>query len=161
MGGQKIGCFILLWTLFLVIVRPQHSLVALGADWPHCIHVVRLCCTWAMFVAGLLQRSPVFFFFYFVSNLWRFWYDKKAHIFLITHGKFHSWKVFRLEDINENMPCNGYHNKVYTARYRQLQSIFTKFLLTSKWVDRFNWNFKLTYLEWWFFKWKRKLNFEK
>ena len=23
------------------------------------------------------------------------------------HGKFHSWKVFRLEDINENVPSCG------------------------------------------------------
>ena len=36
-------------------------------------------------------------------------YRKKACIFLIiTHGKFHSWKAFYLEDINENVP--GYGN---------------------------------------------------
>ena len=32
---------------------------------------------------------------------------------------------------------------------------------TSKWFDRFNRNFKFTSFEWWFFKWNRKLNFEK
>ena len=33
------------------------------------------------------------------SNFWRFWY----HIFLLTHGKFHSWKGFHLEDTSGNM----------------------------------------------------------
>ena len=30
-------------------------------------------------------------------------YHKKAHIFPTTYGKFHSWKVFYLEDIMENV----------------------------------------------------------
>ena len=50
------------------------------------------------------------YFFNFFSNFWRFCYHKKAHIFLITHGKFYSWKVFHLEDINENMSGYGNHN---------------------------------------------------
>ena len=29
------------------------------------------------------------YLFNFFSNFWRFWYHKKAHIFLITHVKFH------------------------------------------------------------------------
>ena len=37
-------------------------------------------------------------------------FDEKARIFLITHGKFPSWKVIRLEDINENVPGYGNHN---------------------------------------------------
>ena len=37
-------------------------------------------------------------------------YHKKAHIFLITHGKFYSGKVFRLEDITENASGYGNHN---------------------------------------------------
>ena len=28
----------------------------------------------------------------------------------MTHGKFHSWKVFRLEDISENLPGYSLHN---------------------------------------------------
>ena len=32
----------------------------------------------------------------------------KAYIFLITHAQFHSWKVFHLGEINENVP--GYGN---------------------------------------------------
>ena len=43
----------------------------------------------------------------------RFWYHKKAHIFLITHGKFNSWKVFFLEDINEYVPAYGNHNSLH------------------------------------------------
>ena len=30
----------------------------------------------------------------------RFWCQKKACIILITPGKFYSWKMYRLEDIN-------------------------------------------------------------
>ena len=36
------------------------------------------------------------------SNFWRWWFHKVAHNFLKTNGKSHSWKVFFLEDINEN-----------------------------------------------------------
>ena len=31
-------------------------------------------------------------------------------MFLITHGKFYSWKLFRLEDTNENVSGYGNHN---------------------------------------------------
>ena len=58
-------------------------------------------------------------FFNFLKNFWRFWYHKKAHIFLITHGKFHSWKLFRLEGISEKVSSYGNHNKAYTVRYNQ------------------------------------------
>ena len=54
-------------------------------------------------------NSPVQFFNFF-SNFWRFWYDTKAHIFLITHAKFHCLKVFCLEEINKNVPGYGNHN---------------------------------------------------
>ncbi len=37
------------------------------------------------------------------SNFMRFWYQKNAHIFLITPGEFYSWKMYHLEDINENV----------------------------------------------------------
>ena len=57
----------------------------------------------------LKKPSPIFSFF-FQTILRRFWYYKKAHIFLITNDKFHSWKAFRLEDINENVPGYGNHN---------------------------------------------------
>ena len=50
------------------------------------------------------------YLFNFFSNFWRICYHKKAHIFLITYGKFNSWKVFRLEDINENVSGYGNHN---------------------------------------------------
>ena len=43
----------------------------------------------------------------------RFWYHKihkEACIFLITHVKFYSWKLFRLEDINESVAGYGNHN---------------------------------------------------
>ena len=34
----------------------------------------------------------------------------KTHIFLITPIKFHGSNVFRLADINENVPGYGNHN---------------------------------------------------
>ncbi len=46
----------------------------------------------------------------FFSNLRRFWYQKKAHIFLITPGEFYSWKMYCVEDINENVTSYGNHN---------------------------------------------------
>ena len=49
----------------------------------------------------LKEPSPIF---------WRFCYHKKVHIFLINPGKFNNWKVFRLEDINENVSGHGNHN---------------------------------------------------
>ena len=48
--------------------------------------------------------------FSFFPNFWRFWYHKKAHMFLKTHDKFHSLKGFRLEDIIENTLGYGKHN---------------------------------------------------
>ena len=46
----------------------------------------------------------------FFSNLQRFWYQKKAHIFLITPCEFYSWKMYHLEDINENVTSYGNQN---------------------------------------------------
>ncbi len=60
------------------------------------------------------SRSNCFRFF---SNFWRFCYQKKAHIFLITLGEFYSWKMYHLEDTNENVTSYGNHNKAYTIRY--------------------------------------------
>ena len=37
---------------------------------------------------GLFKGAQSYFFNFF-PNFWRFWYHKKAHIFLITHAKFH------------------------------------------------------------------------
>ena len=48
--------------------------------------------------------------FNFLPNFWRFWYHMKVYIFLIIHVKFHGWKVFRLEEINENVSGYGNHN---------------------------------------------------
>ncbi len=46
----------------------------------------------------------------FFSNFQRFWYQKKAHIFLITPGEFYSCKMYCLEVINENVTSYGNHN---------------------------------------------------
>ena len=43
------------------------------------------------------------------SNFRKFWYQKKAHMFLITPGEFYSWKMYRLEGINENVTSYGNH----------------------------------------------------
>ena len=40
----------------------------------------------------------------------RFWYEKKAHIFLNTPGKFYGWQMYHLEDVNENMTSYGNYN---------------------------------------------------
>ena len=58
-------------------------------------------------ISSLLTEVVLSFFF---SNFLRFWYHKKAHIFLVSHGKFHSCKAFHSEDINENVPGYGNHN---------------------------------------------------
>ena len=49
--------------------------------------------------AQIRIKGPVLSFQLPPSNFWSFFYHKKAHIFLVTHVKFHSWKVMRLEDI--------------------------------------------------------------
>ncbi len=46
----------------------------------------------------------------FSQTFLRFWYQKKPHIFLITLGEFYSWKMYRLEDINENVTSCGNQN---------------------------------------------------
>ncbi len=61
--------------------------------------------------------------FRFFSNYQRFWYQKKAHIFLITPDEFYSGKMYHLDDINENVTSNGNHNNKLTQYwYRQLQN---------------------------------------
>ena len=55
-------------------------------------------------------KGPILSFQLFFSNFWRFYYHKKAHIFLITHENFYIKEVFRLEDINENVSGYGNHN---------------------------------------------------
>ena len=50
--------------------------------------------------------SPVLFFNIF-SNFWRFWYHKKAQIFLITCVPLTAEIcMFRMEDIDENQGRN-------------------------------------------------------
>ena len=74
----------------------------------------------------LKEAQSNFFTFYFkllgILVFWIFgvWYRKKTHIFLITNGKFYSWKVFHLLDINKNMPgyVSNNHNQTYTVRFR-------------------------------------------
>ena len=51
----------------------------------------------------LKEPSPIFSTF---PNFLRYLCHKEAHSFLISHAKFHSWKVFRLGEINENV--SGY-----------------------------------------------------
>ena len=52
------------------------------------------CCTQTTALLFALKKpSPIFSTLF--SIFWRFWYHKKAHVFLMTHGKFHSWKAFR------------------------------------------------------------------
>ena len=55
------------------------------------------------------------YLFNFFPNFLGFWYHKKAHIFLITHVKFHSWKVMRLEDINKKISGYGNRNELYVV----------------------------------------------
>ena len=67
----------------------------------------------------------------FFQPFWDFGIKRKLVFFFITHDKFYSWNMFRLEDIVENMAKYGHHNWVYhTIRYRQHQQI--KLFHTSK-----------------------------
>ena len=52
----------------------------------------------------LKKSSPIFHFFF--SNLWKFWYHKKALIFSHNPWQILQLKVFRLEDISENLSGN-------------------------------------------------------
>ena len=36
--------------------------------------------------------------------------EQSSFIFLITSGEFYSWKMFHLEDIDENVTSCGNHN---------------------------------------------------
>ena len=56
----------------------------------------------------LKEPSPIFSTFF--RTFGDFDIIRIAHIFLITHCKFHSWKAFYFEDINENVPDYGNHN---------------------------------------------------
>ena len=56
----------------------------------------------------IIKGAQSYLYNYFSSFL-RFWYHKKTHIFLKTHGKFHSWIVFCSEDTSENVPGYGKH----------------------------------------------------
>ena len=116
--------------------------------------MITICCQQLIFLKGAQSN-----FINFLKNFWRFWYHKKADIFLITHVRFCSWKWFCLKGINENMPGYGNRNWAYTVRYRQVQ--YTKLLHTSERLDLFNWNVEFTSLEWWFFKWNKKTKFWK
>ena len=63
--------------------------------------------SYILFLKGANLDFYFLFHFFFFSNVWRFLYHKKAHIFLITRGTFQSWKVFHLKYVNENMPSYG------------------------------------------------------
>ncbi len=60
---------------------------------------------WSTQIKG--ARSDHFRFFF---NFRKCWYPKKVCIFLITHVKFYGGKMYRLEDINENVTSYGNHN---------------------------------------------------
>ena len=44
----------------------------------------------------------------FFSNF----HQNKAHIFLNTTGEFYSWKMYRLEDINDITSCGNGHDSM-------------------------------------------------
>ena len=50
------------------------------------------------------------YLFNFFPTFGDFDITKKAHIFLITHVKFHGWKVLHLDNINEKVSGYGNHN---------------------------------------------------
>ena len=106
-----------------------------------------------------LKRIPVLSFQLFFFILLGVLLSQENLIFFSLPMTNFTAEVFHLKDINENMFGYGNHNNLTGLRYMQLQC--TELLCTSKRLDRFNWSLKLTSLEWWFFKWNRKLNFEK
>ena len=56
----------------------------------------------------MFYKGAYLIFSFVFQNFQRFWYHKIDHIFLITFDKFNTWKVFCLEDNNENV--HGYDN---------------------------------------------------
>ncbi len=63
---------------------------------------------WMPWTVSLKEPGPIASDFF--SSFVRFWYQKKAHIILITPVEFCGWKMYRLEDINENVTSYGNHN---------------------------------------------------
>ena len=61
----------------------------------------------------LKEPSHIFSTFFF-SHFWRFWYYKKAHMFLTTHMVNLTAEKSCLEDINENV--SGYGNIIKLAQ---------------------------------------------
>ena len=47
-----------------------------------------------------IKGAQSYFVIFLFQNYWRFWYHKKAHIFLITHVIFYGWNMLRMEDID-------------------------------------------------------------
>ena len=47
-----------------------------------------------------------------LTNFWRFWYHKKAHVFFLITIAISQLKMFHSED--ENVPGYGNHNQAYT-----------------------------------------------
>ena len=105
-------CFVLFF--FFCTALPPRWPLPQGNKTKHCFTVKSQ-------YLSLIKEPVWFFLFFFFSIFWRFWYHKKAHIYFITHVKAHSWKVFRLQDINENIPGYGNHiyNYTFTVRYWQ------------------------------------------
>ena len=53
---------------------------------------------------NLLWKEPNPIFFFIFSNVLGNLVSQEGYIFLMTHAKFYSWKLYRLKDIIKNEP---------------------------------------------------------
>ena len=125
-----------------------------------CCYSILILWQWVTNVIKLLKEAQSYLFNFFFK-LFEILVSHGSSYFPITHVKFHSWKVFRLENINENMSGYGNHNYAYTVRYNRQCNCNIQIALYIQTVWPFQLKFWICILEWWFLKWTRELNFEK
>ena len=60
-------------------------------------------------ILGMVKGAKSDFVYFFPQTFRDFDITILAYIFLITLGKFYSWKMFCFKDINHNVPGYGNH----------------------------------------------------
>ena len=107
--------------------------------------------------ASLQVFSFLFFFltFFFFLTL-RFWYHKKAHIYLTCPWEINRWNMLCLKDVVKNVTNYGNHK---LTQWGTGNCSKTNLLCTSIQIDWFNWNLKFISMEWLFFKQSMKFHF--
>jgi hypothetical protein len=96
---------------------------------------------------------------HFSPSKLRFWYQKKAPIFLITPVNFKAREMFRLDVMNKNVRKCGYHTSFNTLFYGAYLCTFL--LLLSKPLYQFSSKFVIRGFWWYAFIWSRKPQMKK